>query len=165
MLEATNKDVVKTLSDNLESMSDGVQCDEIKWVDVAAHVVKELNDSEDTVFVTPDEYANTSGSTNEILQKSGKRIVFVPESVKKKAEQESDSEITTIISVVQDYNESFSYSFVDVSELTEIELSNWNKVPSLLKKLGLYSWFEKCLISEKLKEDADNTVGVWDKEL
>ena len=165
LLEATNKDIVSTLSNNLESMSNGMQCDEIKWVDVAAHIVKELNDSEDTVFVTPDEYATTSGSTNEILQNSGKRIVFVSENVKKKAEQESDNELTTIISVVQDYNESFSYSFVDVSKLTELELLNWNKIPTLLKKLGLASWFEKCLISEKLKEDADNTVGVWDKEL
>lgn len=165
LLEATNKEVVNTLSDNLESMSNGTQCDEIKWVDVAAHVVKELNNSEDTVFVTPDEFASTSGSTNEILQNSGKRIVFVSENVKKKAEQETDGEITTIVSVINDYNESFSYSFVDVKELTAIELTNWNKIPVLLKKLGLVSWFDKCLISEQLKEDADNTVGVWDREL
>lgn len=165
LLEATNKDVVRTLSDNLESMSDGGQCDEIKWVDVAAHVVKELNDSEETVFVTPDELANSSGSTSEILQNSGKRIVFVPESVKKKAEQESDGEISTIKTVVQDYNESFSYSFIDVESLTEIEKKNWGKIPTLLEKLGLSSWFKKCFISEKLKEDADNTVGVWDREL
>ncbi len=165
LLEATNKDVVQTLSDNLESMSDGGQCDEIKWVDVAAHVVKELNDSDDTVFVTPDELANSSGSTSEILQNSGKRIVFVPESVKKKAEQETDGEISTIQTVVQDYNESFSYSFVDVENLTELERKNWGKIPTLLEKLGLSSWFRKCFISEKLKEDADNTVGVWDREL
>lgn len=165
LLEATNKDVVRTLSDNLESMSDGGQCDEIKWVDVAAHVVKELNDSEDTVFVTPDELANTSGSTSEILQNSGKRIVFVPESVKKKAEQESDGEISTIQTVVQDYNESFSYSFINVENLTELEKKNWGKIPTLLEKLGLSSWFRKCFISEKLKEDTDNTVGVWDREL
>ena len=165
LLEATNKDVVRTLSDNLESMSDGGQCDEIKWVDVAAHVVKELNDSDDTVFVTPDELANSSGSTTEILQNSGKRIVFVPESVKKKAEQESEGEISTIKTVVQDYNESFSYSFVDVKNLTECEKDNWNKLPRLLEKLGLLLWFEKCLISEKLKEGEDNTVGVWDREL
>lgn len=165
LLEATNKDVVRTLSDNLESMSDGRQCDEIKWVDVAAHVVKELNDSDNTVFVTPDELANTSGSTTEILQNSGKRIVFVPESVKKKAEQESDGEISTIKTVVQDYNESFSYSFVDVENLTDREKKNWEAIPTLLEKLGLSSWFKKCFISEKLKEDADSTVGVWDHEL
>ena len=139
LLEATNKDVVRTLSDNLESMSDGGQCDEIKWVDVAAHVVKELNDSDDTVFVTPDELANSSGSTSEILQNSGKRIVFVPESVKKKAEQESDGEISTIQTVVQDYNESFSYFFIDVENLTELEKKNWEKIPKLLEKLGLSS--------------------------
>ena len=165
LLEATNKEVVRTLSDNLESMSDGGQCDEIKWVDVAAYVVKELNDSDDTVFVTPDELANSSGSTTEILQNSGKRIVFVPESVKKKAEQESDGEISTIKTVVQDYNESFSYSFVDVENLTELEKKNWQKIPVLLEKLGLSEWFTDCLISEQLKEDLDNTVGVWDHEL
>ena len=71
----------------------------LRGVDVAAHVVRELNDSDDTVFVTPDELANTSGSTTEILQNSGKRIVFVPESVKKKAEQESEGEISTIKTV------------------------------------------------------------------
>lgn len=162
LLEATNKDVVRTLSDNLESMSDGGQCDEIKWVDVAAHVVKELNDSDDTVFVTPDELANSSGSTTEILQNSGKRIVFVPESVKKKAEQKSDGEISTIQTVVQDYNESFNYSFINVEDLTELEKKNWGKISTLLEKLDLSSWLGKCFISEKLKENQDNAVGVWD---
>lgn len=165
LLEASSAEVIDTLSDNLESMSTGTQCDEIKWVDVAAHVVKELNDSDDTVFVTPEELANTAGSTTEILQNSGKRIVFVPESVKKKAEQESDGEITTIRTVVEEYNHSFSYSFVDIGSLSETELSNWNKLPALLEPLGLSSWLEKCLISEQLKEDADNTVGVWDHEI
>lgn len=165
LLEATDGEVVRTLSDNLESMSDGGQCDEIKWVDVAAHIVKELNDSDDTVFVTPDELANTSGSTSEILQNSGRRIIFVPESVKKKAEQELEGEISTIKTVVQEYNESFSYSFVGVENLTESEKENWLKIPILLEQLGLSPWFKKCFISEKLKEDADNTVGVWDREL
>lgn len=165
LLEATSAEVIDILSDNLESMSTGTQCDEIKWVDVAAHVVNELNDSDDTVFVTPEELANTSGSTNEILQNSGKRIVFISESVKKKAEQESDGDITTISTVVEEYNDSFRYIFVDVDELTLRELENWTMVPALLERLGLSSWWDKCLISEQLKEDADNTVGVWDQEL
>lgn len=165
LLEATSSDVIDTLSDHLESMSTGTQCDEIKWVDVAAHVVKELNASDDTVFVTPEELANSAGSTNEILQNSGKRIVFVPESVKKKAVQASDGEITTIRTVVEEYNHSFSYSFVGVDKLSEVELANWNKLPSLLEPLGLSLWLENCLISEQLKEDADSTVGVWDSEL
>lgn len=165
LLEATSPEVIDILSDNLESMSTGAQCDEIKWVDVAAHVVNALNDSDDTVFVTPEELANTSGSTNEILQNSGKRIVFVSESVKKKAEQESDGYLTTISTVVEDYNDSFSYIFVDVDELTLTELINWEKVPSLLERLGLSSWWDKCVISEQLKEDTDNSVGVWDREL
>lgn len=165
LLEASSTEVIDTLSENLDSMSTGTQCDEIKWVDVAAHIVKELNNSDDAVFVTPEELSNTAGSTNEILQNSGKRIVFVPESVKKKAEQESDGEITTIRTVVEEYNHSFSYSFVDVGSLSEMELSNWKKLPSLLEPLGLSSWLEKCLISEQLKEDADSTVGVWDREI
>lgn len=165
LLEATSAEVIAVLSDNLESMSTGAQCDEIKWVDVAAHVVKELNNSDDTVFVTPEELASTSGSTNEILQNSGRRIVFVPESVKKKAEQESGGEITTISTIVEEYNDSFSYTFVDIVELTPTELINWTMVPTLLERMGLSSWWDKCVISEQLKEDENNTVGVWDQEL
>lgn len=165
LLEATSAEVIAVLSDNLESMSTGAQCDEIKWVDVAAHVVKELNNSDDTVFVTPEELASTSGSTNEILQNSGRRIVFVPESVKKKAEQESGGEITTISTIVEEYNDSFSYTFVDIVELTPTELINWTMVPALLERMGLSSWWDKCVISEQLKEDENNTVGVWDQEL
>lgn len=165
LLEATSAEVIAVLSDNLESMSTGAQCDEIKWVDVAAHVVKELNNSDDTVFVTPEELASTSGSTNEILQNSGRRIVFVPESVKKKAEQESGGEITTISTIVEEYNDSFSYTFVDIVELTPTELINWTMVPALLERMGLSSWWDKCVISEQLKEDENNTVGVWDHEL
>ena len=166
LLEATDKEVVRTLSDNLESMSDGGQCDEIKWVDVAAHVVKELNDSDDTVFVTPDELANSSENTSEILQNSGKRIVFVPESVKKKAEQDSKQGITTIQTVFQEYNDGFSYSFVDISSLTQRERDNWDKLPILLNLLDFRKWYNRIYISEKLKESIDdNTLGVWDPQL
>ena len=49
--------------------------------------------------------------------------------------------------------------------MTEREKENWKKIPDLLEKLGLSPWFKKCFISEKLKEDADSTVGVWDHEL
>lgn len=165
LLEAKSDEVIDELCEQLECLSDGTQCDEIKWVDVASYVVKMLNEAEETVFVTPDEIANSSGSANEILQNSGKRIVFVPESVKKKVEQDAGEEITTIQTVVQKYNDSFSYDFVDINQLTEDELTNWNKVPVLLEKLGLSSWFEKCFISTKLKENPDNTVGVWDHKL
>lgn len=165
LLESNSKDVLSVLSANLEVMSDGTQCDEIKWVDVAAHAVQVLNDSDNTVFVTPDELANSSGSTSEILYNSGKRIVFIPENVKQKAEQETDGKISTISAVVKEYNESFSYTFVDVQQLTKVELANWNKLPDLLNKLELSSWFEKCFIAEQIKENPNNTVGVWDREL
>ena len=165
LLEATDAEVIGILSDNLATMSDGMQCDEIKWVDVAAHIVQELNDIDDAVFVTPEELANVSGSTNEILHNSGRRIVFVPENVKRKAEQESGGDITTISTVVEEYNDGFRYIFVDVDELAPTELKNWTKVPVLLKRFDLSSWWDKCVISEQLKEDEDNTVGVWDREL
>ena len=165
LLEATDAEVIEILSDNLATMSEGMQCDEIKWVDVAAHIVQELNEVDDTVFVTPEELANVSGSTNEILRNSGRRIVFVPENVKRKAEQESGGDITTISTVVEEYNDGFRYIFVDVDELTPTELKNWTRVPILLERFDLSAWWDKCVISEQLKEDEDNTVGVWDREL
>lgn len=165
LCEATNENVVNVLSNSLESMSEGTQCDEIQWKDVAAHFVQILNTKDDTIFVTPDEIANNNGSVNEILEESGKRIVFLPETVKNKAIKESNGAINTIESVVKAYNESFNYVFIDVKQLTKKETINWMKIPVLLEKLNLSVWFEKCFISERLKEYPDNTVGVWDNKL
>lgn len=166
LLETTNEEVLEILLNNLEAMSSGRQCDEIKWIDVASYAVKILNDKKDTIFATPDEIASTSGSTGEIISNSGKKVVFIPENVKKKVLEEDESQITTINTVVREYNDDFLYDFIDVNHLTKAEKDNWEKARELLKKLGLLAWFDKCFISEKLKEDgSDNTVGVWDSEL
>ena len=162
LLEAKDEKILHILGNNLESMSNGTQCDEVKWVDVATHIVKAIDDSKETVFVTPNEIINTSGSTGEILQNSGKRIIFVPENVKKKAEQEH-IHITTIESVVQEYNDSFDYTFISYGQLSLSEKSNWDKALSLLQILGFSNWISKCEISEKIKEESMcDTVGVWD---
>ena len=67
LLEIKNEDIICILCENLSAMSNGVQCDEIKWVDVASYVVQLLNKKEETIFITPDELASTSGNTEEIV--------------------------------------------------------------------------------------------------
>ena len=120
LLNVKSDVVIDAFTNNLTKMSDGTQCDEMKWIDVQTHVVKLLHARKDTVFVTPEEIEKTSGAAMEIVRESGKTPIFVPNTVKKKIEGEHDERgnvISTIDTIVAQYNQSFEYEFVPYEKM------------------------------------------------
>lgn len=169
LLNVKSERVINLLTNNLGQMSSGKQCDELKWIDVQTHVVKLLHSQKNTVFVTPEEIKQSNGSVLEIVKTSGKEAVFIPETVKRKIIGETDLQgntISTISTVVQDYNNSFSYSFVPFEKLTNSEKQVFQLTPKALELIGAKIIKpNQVYISEKLKQDLFNaTVGLYESD-
>lgn len=168
LLNVKSEDVVDKLTDNLTKLSDGKQCDEMKWIDVQTHVVKLLNSRKDTVFVTPEEIKNTSGSVMEIIHDSGKKAVFVPETVREKIVGKKDDtgkEIATIQTVIKEYNNSFEYEFISYEDLDSSEKEMMDLIPSVIELMGSKMEKDRFFVTERFKADTeDNTLGLYERE-
>lgn len=169
LLASENEDVIDELTDNLEEMSSGNQTDELKWIEVQKHAIKQLNAIEDTVFVTPTEIQNTNGAILDIVRNSGKKPVFITENVMKRVNEEVDvqgNQISTISTVLEDYKESFEYDFVTYNELTPSEQYVYDMTDLILSEMESNLQKEQIRISTCLQPElyADTYAGIWDQE-
>jgi hypothetical protein len=167
LLAAESEAVLSVFTDNLTQMSNGRQADELKWVDVQAHAVRHLSARKETVYVTPDEIQRSSGAILEVIRNSGKQPVFVTETVKQKIADTTDvngRQISTIQSVVAQYNNSFQYDFVPYDELTADEKVVFDLHHQLLEETGSSVKSEQIKIAQTLRPDfpLDSFGGVWD---
>ena len=169
LINVKSDSVINAFTDNLTKMSDGTQCDEMKWIDVQTHAIKLLHSRKETVFVTPEEIEKTSGSVLEVVYRSGKTPVFVPDTVKKKLEgatDENGNAISTISTVVAAYNQSFEYEFVPYEKLKSKEKKIYDLVQPTLAFMNSKIPADRILISEKLRQDSidADTLGVYERD-
>lgn len=167
LMAADSDDVLEMITDNLEEMSSGKQSDELKWIEVQKHAIKHLNAKEDTVFVTPDEIKNSSGAILEIVRSSGKTPVFVTEAVMQKISNDVDVEgnqISTILSVVKTYNDSFQYDFVDYEDLSVSEQQVFDFTDKILSVTKTDVKKHQIYVSNCLQPDfpEESFGGVWE---
>lgn len=168
LINAKSEDVIDKLTDSLTKLSDGKQCDEMKWIDVQTHVVKLLNSRKNTVFVTPEEIKNSPGAVMEIIHDSGKKAVFVPETIREKIVGKKDDtgkEIATIQTVIKEYNNSFEYEFIPYEELSSSEKEMMDLIPSVIELIGSKMKKDRFFVTEKFKADTeDNTLGLYERD-
>ena len=167
LMAAETEEVLAFLTDNLTQMSNGKQADELKWVDVQAHAVRHLSARKETVYVTPEEIHRSSGAVLEVIRNSGKQPVFVTETVKQKIADTTDMSgrrISTIQSVVAQYNNSFQYEFVPCDSLSSAEKAVYDLHRQLLVETGSSVKSEQIKIAQTLRPDfpMDSFGGVWD---
>lgn len=169
LLNVKSNSVIDAFTENLTKMSDGTQCDEMKWIDVQTYAIQLLHSRRETVFVTPEEIEKTSGAILEIVYDSGKTPIFVPNTVKNRIEgikDENGNEISTISTVVAAYNQSFSYEFIPYEELKNREKKIHDLIQPTLDFLNSKMTIDRIFISEKLRPDnvEDNTLGVYERQ-
>ena len=167
LISAEDDTVLEMLTDNLEELSSGKQSDELKWVEVQKHAVKHLNAREDTVFVTPDEIKNSSGAILDIVRSSGKKPVFVTETVMRKITDDVDvggNHISTISTVINEFNESFQYDFVAYEDLTNDEKQIYNYTNKILEITNTGIKPSQIYISNCLQPDfpEESFGGIWE---
>lgn len=100
--------VLLSLVNDLENISRGSNKDETSWIDVASYAAQELNKLGNVLFMTAEEHATLTNEEIEILENSGKRVVFITDSLKEK----NSHKISDFSDVMVEYKDSFKYKYV-----------------------------------------------------
>lgn len=110
---------------------------------------------------------NSSGAILDIVRSSGRKPVFITETVKQKIENDVDingEEISIISSIVRNFNESFQYDFVEYKDLLPNEKAVFNTVDKILAETHTHITKEQIHISNYLQPDfpEESFGGVWE---
>lgn len=162
LTHCTERTILIKLVEDLNNIMLGTSKDESSWIDVSVYAAKTLNELSNVVFLTPLERSELTNQQVEILKQSGKQIVLITESLRYKL----GNSVTTFFNIMEDYNDSFEYDFVDYSKLTTKEKEIFDakaKVISFLKRHN-YNTNAKIFISETIKIDnfGCQTAGLCD---
>lgn len=168
LLGCTSTNVARMLADDLQHMNYGTAHDELSWIDVQEHSVKILNQNEKVLFVSSADIMLHPDMIEE-AKLSGHQIITIPENLKEKISGGTDFLGNPIIDISQftsQYNDSFSFKFVAINDLTKDERNVFNFSDDILNFIGGKPGIVKYIkISTTMRKDffsEKETLGVWD---
>ena len=169
LLACKATEVAKILADDLQNINYGTQHDELSWIDVQEHSVKILNQNEKVLFVSPMDIMMHPDMIEE-AKASGHQIISIPENLKEKIRGGKDLSGKPIIDISQfttNYNDSFTFEFVAIENLTDKEREIYNLTTDILNLVdGKPRIVKDIKISSTMRKDffsQSETVGVWDQ--
>lgn len=142
--------------------------DELTWIEVVVTALTRLSEIKPILFVTepelhthPDVLDHARGDSLDIV------VVTTAEKQKLVAQAEAGGPVTRVLErYVTEFNESFSYSFVDEERLSAREREVFSITPELFALIEVpQARVPKVMISETMRITKDDTDGVWDPEL
>ena len=164
LLHCSERKVTKTLVEDIRKVMSGKSKVETGWVDVASSAALALNKSEKVVFTTPTLRKRMDEQQADILNHSGREIIFVTDTVYSKIYQN----VYTFENAVSDYRKTFKYRYVPLELLSEQEKGIYSYGPPLVDLLARkYSVSKPEIhISETLtkSESGRDAAGVWSSE-
>jgi hypothetical protein len=156
LLECISGEVANPLTDDLQNFERGTLHDELQWNDVAVHACQILNAREKVIFVTPYDAAMSTDLLNHAVA-DGYRKIVVPDAVADKFSRVSDTDgapIRDMSQYLQEWNSSFSFTFVDPKELTKDERKVFDLVQKILGLANLKpTVLKEILISETMRRN------------
>jgi hypothetical protein len=171
LLNCESTVVAENLVKDLENYSSGVMHDELGWIDVQEHAVKILNSKEKVVFLTSHELIENQEMVDEAKEK-GYKIVTIPDTLKRKIQWQKDDRgeiIRDFDQFVKEYQDSFSFDFIDPMDLSEYERSVFKLKDKIFSMLGGKPvMIEEIRISERTRIDVlsdSSTSGVWEPNM
>lgn len=163
-----SQEVVDRLIEQVGARARGTQCDEMQWIEISQRAFNLLHGQGKVAFVTEDEIEHAPHVLDN-MRRDGLDVVVVNEAQKSKLDAQveaGDTDLRTLDSFVEQYNESFDYRFVKPEKLRPAEREVLEFAPSLLNLIGLRPENSPpVLISETMRVTIDNTAGVWDSQL
>jgi hypothetical protein len=168
LLACKSSDVAKILADDLQNINYGTQHDELSWIDVQEHSVKILNQNEKVLFVSSTDIMLHPDMIEE-AKASGHQIISIPENLKEKIKGGIDLSGKPIVDISQfttTYNDSFSFDFVAIENLTPKEREVYDLTNDILNLIdGKPRIVRDIKISTTMRKDffsEGETLGVWE---
>lgn len=164
----TSSEVAGPLAEDLNGFAAGRSHDEINWRDVALHACQVLQTNERVVFVTAWQMAQDTAQVR-YAQADGYRVVVVPDDIARSLGSLADLDGNPMVNLDQyrnDWNESFSFSFVDLAAMTVQERAVYARTReiSALASIDLPRRGISVLVSEtmRLSDRGDPVLGIWE---
>lgn len=163
LLNSQSESVFIKLSTDFKKGAD--MSDEANWIDVQAHIYKQLSKNEKYIFATTNELISNAHNIEDI-RSEGKVIITISEGLR--------GAIGDRPGTLNDYfikeEQSFKFDFVQVSKLTKEEKRVFGMTEEILKLFGSsYIRVNDVKISETMKRDLFNggeTLGVcWEDKI
>ena len=164
---AQSKSVRNTLADQA-LLNNSERGEEMFWLEIAALASTCLHERQPVCFVTGNEWLTHVDLVNH-MPADGLRVVVVEDVVKQKLLEQArngGTEVRTLESYVNIYNDSFRYVFVEPSALTPQERRVFELTDKLFEVVEVAAGHRPPVrISETMRESADDTGGIWDMKL
>jgi hypothetical protein len=165
---AGSKAVQDMLADQVSLRSTGTQCDEMQWLEISQLAFNLLNKRKSVAYVTEKELYHHPEVIDNIRQ-DGIEPVVVNDAQKEKIDRQIETggePLRTVTTYRKEFNESFSFKFVEPASLTPGERRIFNLTPKIIDLVGQNAKSAPPVrISETMRLTMDNTSGVWDPSL
>ena len=166
--ESTSGSVLGELANEIKRRARGLLVDELQWIDIATLALTYLSEEEEVIFVTEFELHRNPDIIDH-ARNDGLDIVIVTNAEKAKLVEQAEAGGTvtrTFERYVEEFNESFQYSFVEPDRLTDAEKKVLGLSSELFALVGVEQKDEPpVLVSETMRLTRDDTEGVWDPHL
>ena len=172
LLACESEDVGNKLSKDLGLYSYGENHDELKWIDVQEHAAKILSNYKKVVFVTSAEIKDNTDLVREASENS-REVIVIPENLSKKIENSNtnitpESKLTTLTQFIQQRSDNYEYRFVNPTDLSPIEKSNYELITRVYELVGgKPNQVNSVMISETMQKDSitfDTCIGLWERK-
>lgn len=170
LLSSEEKKVAEILAKDLTKIDRGTEHDELTWIDVQKHSVKILNQKGKYLFITSSEAMQHPDMIDQ-ARRSGHKIITIPENLKAKIQGASDLSGNPIIDIgqfIENYNDSFEYSFVDPDKLNNKEKAVYQLTSKIVGMFGqMPKKVKKIRISSTMRKDFSDEAeifGCWDQK-
>lgn len=171
LTECVTAAVARPLADDLAAFTTGRQHDELGWIDVALHACRVLQSQEKVLFVTSWQLGEGSAQL-QYAQDDGYRLVTVPDDIARRLGSMTDLSGQPLVDLNryrEEWNDSFTYTFVAADQLTAPERAVFERTNDLLGLVGCRVGNGKVKsvhISQtmRLSEGGDMVLGVWEAD-
>ncbi|MGL4806745.1 MAG: hypothetical protein ACRC26_10415 [Bacteroidales bacterium] len=168
ILASVSKTIAEGLANDLGNINKGNAHDELTWIDVQEHSVKILNQLDKYLFISSSEAIQYPDMIQQ-AQSSGHKIIIIPENLKSKIHNSSDISGNPIVDLgqfISDYNDSFTFNFIEPSVLDKNEYKIYDMTDQIIDLFGGKPQCVKHIkISTTMRKDflSDSiTQGCWD---
>ena len=165
---AESDEVCDALADQIGGRARGDQCDEMQWIEIAQRALNLLHERSRVAFITETEMQIAPDIVDH-MRSDGYDVVMVSDAHKLRLDEQyqaGDTDLRTLEGFITEYNESFSYQFVEREQLRGEERQIFGRSSEILELVGIGRHSAPPIrVSETMRVGLDTTDGVWDPAL
>lgn len=170
LLATKSEEVAELIGKEFKRIQTGNMYDELNWISVQEHAVDLLNRTGKYVFVTSMEAMFYPNLIDDI-RRENKEVFIIPENLRHKIKGRKDLEGNPIIDInqyISEYNDSFTFDFVEEKDLNKKEKKIYSKICEIINVFGKKPKnVREIKISNNIRKqylDNSSTMGIYDSE-